>query len=90
MSLILDWDPEKNNFLKNTRNICFEDIEDAIINNEIIDIVPHFNQQKYLSQELLIVNINGYICYVPFIIKDKIMFLETIIPSRKYNKNYAK
>jgi hypothetical protein len=28
----------------------------------------------------------NYVCYVPFIIEGKTMFLKTIIPSRKFNK----
>ncbi len=37
------WDEEKNTLLKSTRNISFEDIENAILNDNILDIVPHHN-----------------------------------------------
>jgi uncharacterized DUF497 family protein len=86
MNLIIEWSNEKNDLLKKTRNLSFEDVEDAILNDEIIDIIPHHNQKLYPNQEILIVRINNYVCYVPFIIEGKTMFLKTIIPSRKFNK----
>ena len=86
MTLLIEWNNEKNSFLKETRNLSFEDVEDAILNDEIIDIIPHQNQESYPNQEILIVKINNYICYVPFVLEGKKMFLKTIIPSRKYNK----
>ncbi|MBU6338391.1 MAG: toxin [Rickettsiales bacterium] len=86
MNLIIEWSSEKNDLLKKTRNMSFEDVEDAILNDEIIDIIPHHNQKLYPNQEILIVRINNYVCYVPFVIEGKTMFLKTIIPSRKFNK----
>jgi len=86
MNLIIEWSNEKNDLLKKTRNLSFEDVEDAILNDEIIDIITHHNQKLYPNQEILIVRINNYVCYVPFIIEGKTMFLKTIIPSRKFNK----
>lgn len=86
MNLIIEWSNEKNDLLKKTRNLSFEDVEDAILNDEIIDIIPHHNQKLYPNQEILIIRINNYVYYVPFTIEDKTMFLKTIIPSRKFNK----
>jgi hypothetical protein len=86
MNLIIECSNEKNDLLKKTRNLSFEDVEDAILNDEIMDIIPHHNQKLYPNQEILIVRINNYVCYVPFIIEGKTMFLKTIIPSRKFNK----
>jgi len=86
MNLIIEWSNEKNDLLKKTRNLSFEDVEDAILNDEIMDIIPHHNQKLYPNQEILIVRINNYVRYVPFIIEGKTMFLKTIIPSRKFNK----
>jgi hypothetical protein len=72
--LEIEWDEEKNISLKKDRQLCFEDVEDAILNDEIIDVVPHYNQKQYPHQELLIVKINGYVCYVPFVIDGKKCF----------------
>lgn len=84
----VEWDNEKNDLLKRTRNICFEDIEQIIIDEELIDVVPHFNLGKFPNQKILIVKLNNYIHYVPFVLRDNVFFLKTIVPSRKLNKIY--
>ena len=84
------WDEDKNTLLKNTRNISFEDIESAILNDNILDIIPHHNREKYPDQELLIVEFAGYLYYVPFILNEDEMVLKSIIPSRKLTKKYKK
>jgi len=84
----VEWDNEKNDLLKRTRNICFEDIEQIIIDEELIDVVPHFNLEKFPNQKILIVKLNDYIHYVPFVLRDNVFFLKTIVPSRKLNKIY--
>jgi len=37
----------KNEALKQSRDVCFEDIENAINDNRVIDIIPHHNSEKY-------------------------------------------
>ncbi len=83
------WDNEKNQLLKETRNISFEDILFYIERNEIIDIIENPNQDKYPGQRFFIIAVNDYVYYVPFIEGDNEIFLKTIIPSRKYKKIYA-
>ncbi len=83
------WDIEKNKLLKQERDVCFEDVEIAILEDRVINIVPHFNQEKYPNQEILIVELNGYVYYVPFVLSENELFLKTIIPSRKYKKQYG-
>ncbi len=82
----VDWSEEKNAILKQTRNICFEAVENAILEDRVLNIVPHHNQEKYPYQKILIVEINGYIHYVPFVETDDSYFLKSIIPSRKHHK----
>ncbi|MEA1918844.1 MAG: toxin [Campylobacterota bacterium] len=72
------WDEEKNTLLKSTRNISFEDIESAILNNKILDIIPHHNTDKYPNQELLIIEFAGYVYYVPFVLTEDEMVLKSI------------
>ncbi len=86
MTITIEWSPEKSLALKASRNICFEDIESAIIAGKLIDILPHHNSEKYPNQKIFIVEVNGYVCYVPFVESKNKIFLKTIIPSRKYNK----
>ena len=81
----IHWSDEKKSILKQTRNVSFEDVENAIMNDKILDIVPHHNPQKYPRQELIIVSIRSYTYYVPFVMDEEEIFLKNIIPSRKYH-----
>jgi len=58
---IINWSIEKNEILKNTRNISFEDIVIEIINDNIVDTVNHPNQEKYPNQKIFLISINEYI-----------------------------
>lgn len=84
------WSDEKNSILKQTRNVSFEDVENAIMNDKVLDIVPHHNQEKYAHQKLMIITIRNYTYYVPFVWSEEEIFLKNIIPSRKYHKIYHK
>jgi len=86
--MIINWSEEKNSILKQTRDVCFEDVELAIMSDRVIDIIPHHNLAKYPNQELMIVTINNYTYYIPFVMDDEKIFLKNIIPSRKYHKIY--
>lgn len=84
----VEWDAEKNEILKNGRNVCFEDIENAINDDRVLDVLPHPNKEKYPHQKILVVKIQGYIHYVPFVEERRKYFLKSIIPSRKLNDKY--
>ncbi len=84
-----DWNKDKNEYLKQHRGICFEDVVVAIDNNAILDVIDHPKPDKYPSQKIYIVELEGYIYMVPFIVKIDMIFLKTIIPSRKMKKIYG-
>jgi uncharacterized DUF497 family protein len=85
------WDEDKNNWLKKERKISFEDIELAILEGRVIDILEHPNKEKYPNQKLLIVEIENYAYVVPYVEDEKgNIFLKTIFPSRKYTKKYLR
>ena len=87
--MILEWDPVKNQRLKQERGVCFDDIVIAIEENRILDIAPHHNLKKYPNQLVLMVEITGYIYMVPFVIKNtETIFLKTVFPHRKATRNY--
>jgi len=83
-----EWNEEKNQWLRNNRNLCFEDVIIAIENRRILGRTKHPNRKKYANQKILIIEINNYAYYVPYVIKKKIIFFKTIIPSRKLTKLY--
>lgn len=82
------WDNEKNEKLKNERDISFEDIVYYIEHGHLLAIIDHPNKDKYENQKMYVVNINNYVYLVPFVESDKEIFLKTIIPSRKATKQF--
>ena len=83
-----DWNEEKNKQLKEERGVCFEDVQNSIVERGALDIIPHPNKDKYPDQKLYIVYIAGYVYMVPFVEDGEKQFLKTIIPSRKLKKLY--
>ena len=69
-----DWNEEKNQLLKNERDISFEDILIALDSDGLLDIIEHPNPEKYPNQKVLVVNIRNYVYLVPFIEDDKNIF----------------
>jgi hypothetical protein len=57
-------------------------------NAKLLDVVPHFNLERYPNQKLFILTIRDYTYYVPFVEDEQKVFLKNIIPSRKYHKQY--
>ncbi|MBU1122140.1 MAG: BrnT family toxin [Candidatus Omnitrophica bacterium] len=87
---LFEWDGNKNEILKSSRNISFEEIVFYIANDFILDVISHPNSTKYPNQRMFIVNIDNYAYLVPFIEENEIIHLKTIIPSRKATKKYLK
>jgi hypothetical protein len=83
-----DWSLVKNEQLKVERQVVFEDVVFAITQGNLLDIIEHPNKNLYADQKIFIVNINDYVYLVPFVEDEKIIFLKTIIPSRKMTKKY--
>lgn len=85
---IIEWSVEKNRRLKSERGISFEDVIFSIANDGLIDIIIHPNKTKYPDQKIFIVKMDNYAYLVPFTEKSNIIYLKTIIPSRKATKLY--
>ncbi len=83
-----DWDKEKNSLLKELREVSFEDIQAAIEEGRVLDDLDHPNKQKYPNQRIMVVEIDNYAYYVPYVEDEKKIFLKTIFPSRKATKKY--
>ncbi len=83
-----DWKDEKNQQLKQERGISFEEVVFAIMNEQVIEVIPHPNQQKYPKQLIYVVELDEYVYLVPFVQDAEVIFLKTIIPSRKATKQY--
>lgn len=83
-----DWSDEKNEWLKQERGITFEDVVFHLAHGGLLDTIEHPNQHQYPGQRIFIVNVEGYACLVPFVKSDDVIFLKTIISSRKMTKLY--
>ena len=86
----IDYSSEKNLLLRQTRGVGFEDVELAIEEGRLLDVIAHPNNNKYPSQKIYVVNINDYVYLVPFVKQSDKVFLKTIFPSRKLTKKYLK
>ncbi len=70
------------------RGICFEQVLVRIQNGAVLDIVRHPNRGRYPDQNIIVLNVNGYIWLVPYVKTKGVRFLKTIIPSRKATREY--
>ena len=82
------WNEEKNQLLILQRGLSFEMVLDKIENREILVRRSHPEKKKYPCQFIFILRLKGYTCYVPFVENDEEIFLKTIIPSRKLEKEF--
>lgn len=85
---ILNWNKEKNVWLKENRGISFEDVLFYLENDCLLDDLEHQNKEKYPNQKIFVIDIENYACLVPYIESETEIFLKTIIPSRKATKQY--
>lgn len=90
MKFQIEYSQEKNQILKETRGVGFEEAEQEILADKIIDEFKHKNKKKYPKQRVFILNIRNYIYAVPYVKdeKRKVIFLKTIYPSRMLTKKY--
>ena len=86
-----DWNLEKNQQLVEQRGISFERVVSAIEQGGLVGVLDHPNQRRYRGQMIYVVDIDGYLHLVPFVISvDGSRFLKTIIPSRKATRDHKR
>lgn len=81
----LNWSPEKNDILKKTRGISFEEIALLIETGNILDVLDN---PGHHGQFIYVLDIEDYAVVVPFIETEDEIFLKTAFPSRKNTKHY--
>lgn len=78
----IKWNLLKNNRLKQTRGVSFEDI----LKGKLIGIKKH---PKRKNQNIILFHYKRYIWIVPYIWEEnEDIFLKTLYPSRKYTKMF--
>jgi hypothetical protein len=76
--------------LERTRSVCFEDVVVSIQNGHVLDVIRHPNRERYPDQNIIVLNVDGYVWLVPYVKQQGVRFLKTIIPSRKATREYLK
>ncbi|MBI4226974.1 MAG: toxin [Candidatus Omnitrophica bacterium] len=77
------WDLLKNERLKRTRGVSFDEILQA----RVVAIRRH---PRRPDQRLMVCERRGHLWVVPFVERGDVLFLKTLYPSRKYTKRYRK
>jgi len=86
--ITFEWNTEKNEVLFRTRGITFDEIINALERGCHFENCDHPNPDRYPNQKILTVEIDNYVYLVPYVIDavHEVIFLKTIIPSRKATK----
>lgn len=83
----ISWSEEKNELLKATRGVCFEEVVAEIEAGRILALIPHPSRH---GQQIYIIRLHGYAHAVPFVMDEGgDIFLKTIYPSRDFQKLYG-
>ena len=82
------WDNAKNEKLKAERGIGFEEVVFHIERGDLLEVLEHPNPTRYRGQRIFVVRRDAYVYLVPFVEDERLVFLKTIIPSRKATKQY--
>jgi uncharacterized DUF497 family protein len=83
--LAFEWNEEKNAWLKQERGLSFEAVIAAIENDKVLDNLIHRSRK---GQRILVVEIEDYICAVPYVVDEKSVFLKTVFRSRDLQRKY--
>ena len=79
------WSDDKNEWLKQERDISFEEVVFHIERGDVLNIVPN---PSYRNQNMYVIRMRNYIWIAPFIQETSHIFLKTVYPSRKATRIY--
>ncbi|MBA5866568.1 MAG: toxin [Nitrospira sp. CR1.3] len=82
------WNEKKNEHLKQSRGISFEEIVLAMESGGLLDVLAHPNPKRYPNQRVMVVAVLEYVYLVPHVEEPGHIFLKTVIPSRKATRDY--
>jgi len=85
-----DWQPERNAWLRLHRRISLDEIVIHMGRGDVWKTSPHPNRSKYRHQSVAFVIVEDSIYLVPFDVVGDMIFLRTIIPSRKATRQVLK
>jgi len=82
------WNEKKNEHLKQSRGISFEEIVLAMESGGLLDVLAHPNPKRYPNQRVMVVAVLEYVYLVPHVEEPDHIFLKTVMPSRKATRDY--
>ena len=82
------WDSHKNEILLKQRGISFEEIEEIIKKNEVIEVLQN-KSSHFENQKILVFKYDDYIWACPCLIENEKIVLKTAFPNRKLNALYS-
>lgn len=80
------WSTKKNELLKTTRGVRFEDVVFHMAAGDLVDTFEQPDQRRHPGQRIHAVAIEEYVYLVQFVETEEEVSLKTIIPSRKATK----
>lgn len=91
MAFDINFSEEKNQLLKATRGVGFDEIIDAMHNGDLVADIAHPSQSRP-NQRLYVIKIKKYAYAVPYVINPQRneIFLKTAYVSRALTKKYMK
>ncbi len=82
----IDWNEDKNDWLKINRGVSFEEVLVAIESGNLLAVIKHPNKKQYPNQKMFVVEIDNYTYSVLFVEDEEKIFLKTVFPNRKFLK----
>lgn len=91
MAFVFKFNEDKNQLLKATRYVGFDDILEAISLGGLLADISHHNRSNS-NQRVYVVRIGRYAYAVPYVInfQKSEIYLKTVYPSRALTKKYIK
>ena len=91
MAFNVRFNEEKNQLLKATRGVSFDEAVWHIKNGNLLDDKEHHSKSRS-NQRLYVVRVEKYVYVVPYVIdpQKNEVFLKTIYPSRRLTRLYIK
>ena len=78
---MIRWDKDKDEWLKNTRGVSFQEISDLILSGLYLDILEN---SKRPSQDIFVLWLHEYVWVVPFVLEPSgNIFLKTAYPRQE-------
>jgi len=87
MSIIILDNPTFINWRASDNSITEIRVVTAIETGHLLDVLPHPNA-NYKHQFIFVIEIDGYVVYVPFVEDEEKIFLKTAFHNRKATRDY--